>query len=137
MKTNEQILELNQRLHQAEEMGRADELDQLLGENFSIIHSDGAKVSRQEYLEQVAAAPLLAQRVEQPDVHLYGDNAVYTCITTVAPDNDGHPTRYWNMRLFHYQNGKWLCTAWQVTKLCTPSQAPFNGVQFAYASGAK
>ena len=68
----------------------------------------------------------LGRTADQPEVRLYGDCAVFTCVVTTTKNPDGSPGggRFWNTRLFVRQAGKWLCVAWQVT----PIGASISGV---------
>ena len=113
---------LNERILQAEEEGLKDEIASLLHKNFTIIRASGAKQDRQTFLDAVSSNTNRGRTTEQPDVRLYGDCAVFTCIVITTQNSDGtlNPGRFWNTRLFVREQKQWRCAAWQTTKINEP-----------------
>lgn len=113
---------VNQHILLAEEDGDQADLEPLLADGFSIIRASGVRQDRQAYLDAVTANAHRGRTADQPEVQLYGDCAVFTCIVTTTQNSDGtpNPGRFWNTRVFVREKGEWHCAAWQVTKITQP-----------------
>jgi hypothetical protein len=114
-----EIIELNARLLDAEEQGRAADIEPLLTKSFFIVRSSGQKLDRAAFLADVPNQCNRGRRAEQSEVNHAGSCATYTCIVTTAqnPDGSANPGRFWNTRLFVQEDGRWRCAAWQVTRI--------------------
>ncbi len=117
-----ELLALNERILQAEEMGLKDEIAPLLHKDFTIIRATGVKQDRQTFLDAVSSNANRGRTTEQPEVRLYGDCGVFTCIVMTMQNPDGSPNagRFWNTRLFVREQSQWRCAAWQTTKINQP-----------------
>ena len=115
-----EIADLNRRILQAEEAGKAEDLAPLLTEDFTIVRSTGQAADRQAYLDSVSGSANRGRSAAQLRVHRIDECIVFTCIVTTTRDPDGTPNhdRFWNTRLFVHEHGQWRCTAWQVMKIC-------------------
>ena len=110
---------LNAHILHAEEMGLKDKIAALLHKDFTIIRATGVKQDRQSFLDAVSSNANRGRTAEQPEVRLYGDCAVFTCIVITTQNSDGTPNagRFWNTRLFVREQSQWRCVAWQTTKI--------------------
>jgi uncharacterized protein DUF4440 len=115
----DELRALNERILKLEEAGSKIELDRLLHQDFTIIRGSGVKEDREAFLKAVPANAGRGRTADQPEVRLYGDCAVFTCVVTTTKNPDGSlgGGRFWNTRLFVRQAGEWLCVAWQVTPI--------------------
>ena len=114
-----EIVELNERILQAEEAGRKADLDPLLHKDFAIIRANGVKQGRKKFLEDVPNNSNLGRSAEPPEVRLYGECAVVTVrVTTLRkPDGTIVTRNFWNTRVFFREGIDWRCVAWQVTEI--------------------
>jgi len=115
-----EIMELNARILDAEEQDQAAEFEKHLTEDFFIVRSSGQKLDRPAFLADIPNQSHRGRQAWQPEVHLVGSCAIYTCMvtTTQNPDGTPNPGRFWNTRLFVQVDGQWRCEAWQVMKVC-------------------
>jgi len=76
---------------------------------------------RQAFLDAVPDNANRGRSTGEPNVYSVGKCAVYTVLVTTTQDPDGTPKpgRFWNTRLFIHEHGQWLCSAWQVMKICS------------------
>lgn len=120
MSDTDEIIELNVRMLNAEEQGRAADIEPLLAESFFIVRSSGQKLGRAAFLDDVPNQRNRGRRAAQPEVHQTESCIIYTCIVTTVQNPDGtpNPGRFWNTRLFIQEGGSWRCAAWQVLKIC-------------------
>lgn len=109
---------LNKQMLQAEEDGDAESLARLLTEDFTIIRASGARQDREAYLNAVGTNAHRGRTAEKPEVRLYGNFAVIIIRVTTTEKRDGALTvlRFWNTRVFIWQEEQWLCATWQVTE---------------------
>jgi hypothetical protein len=115
----DELRALNERILKLEEAGSKIKLDRLLHQDFTIIRGSGVKEDREAFRKAVPANAGRGRTADQPEVRLYGDCAVFTCVVTTTKNPDGSlgGGRFWNTRLFVRQAGEWLCVAWQVTPI--------------------
>jgi Domain of unknown function (DUF4440) len=117
--TIEELTNQNEFILQAEEQGHKADLAPLLTDEFIIIRATGVKQNRDDFLKAVPGNAGRGRTADQPEVHLYGDCAVFTCRVTTTRNPDGTPGggSFWNTRLFVRDPEGWRCAAWQVTKI--------------------
>jgi hypothetical protein len=115
----DEIVQLNDRILDAEERGAAGELAPLLADNFYIIRASGKRLDCEAYLADVPNQCNRGRRAERGEAYPVGNCALYTCIvtTTQNPDGAANPGQFWNSRLFVREDGQWRCAAWQVTAI--------------------
>lgn len=115
----DELKALNECILKLEEAGSKDELDRLLYQDFTIIRANGVRQDRQTFLNAVPTNASRGRSADQPEVRLYGDCAIFTCVVTTTKNPDGSPGggSFWNTRLFVRQAREWRCAAWQVTPI--------------------
>jgi len=103
---------------QAEEDGDSESLARLLTEDFTIIRAGGARQDREVFLGAVAANAHRGRTAEEPEIRLYRDCAVVIIRVTTSEKQDEALTvrRFWNTRVFIWQDDQWRCATWQVTE---------------------
>ncbi len=109
---------LNERILQAEEDGDAETLATLLTEDFTIIRAGGARQDREAYLNAVGTNAHRGRTAEEPEIGMYGNFAVVIIrVTTSEKQNEALTVRrFWNTRVFIWQEEQWRCATWQVTE---------------------
>ena len=112
------IVDLNQRMLQAEEAGPKDDLAKLLDGEFTIIRANGVKQDRQAFLDAVPDNAHRDRIAKEPEIHVYHDCAVVILRVTTSEHREGAlmVRHFWNMRVFLRREGDWRCAAWQVTE---------------------
>jgi oligoribonuclease len=114
------LIELNDLILQAEEAGRKEDIAPHLHKDFTLIRAKVTGEDREAFLNAVPTNASRGRKSDQPEVRLYGDRGVFTCLVTTRTNPDGTPNAglFWNTRLFIREQGQWRCAAWQVMKVC-------------------
>lgn len=116
-----EIMKLDQERDAAVIKGDVAELAEDSTPDYIIVTSDGVLNSKAQILDEFKSGRLKISSVNSTEtsVHVYGDSAVVTGISSIKGTQEGHDVsgklRY--MRVYVKQNGKWLAAATQHTRI--------------------
>lgn len=113
------LAETNESMLTAEEKGDRTALEKYLAPDFAIVRATDKTEDRATYLSAAPENKNRGRTASELEMRLQNDRAIFTCCVTTTHNPDGSPARgrFWNTRLFKWQNTRWLCTAWQVMRL--------------------
>lgn len=101
------------------------ELERLLAEDVTYVHSSGQAQSREELLADLASGALRYRSIEPTisRVRVYGDVSVVNGRASVRVETDGRPMEAMLVYTDVYvrRDGRWLLAAWQSTRVPPPA----------------
>jgi ketosteroid isomerase-like protein len=114
------VLRLEKEFSQAIVRNDAQAVGQFLAAEWTVLDPDGGIIDRARFLGSIESGTLTHEMMESEDtrVHLYGDTAIVTALTTTKGKFSGQPftTQERATDIFVKQDGQWQCVLSQLTR---------------------
>jgi ketosteroid isomerase-like protein len=114
------VLRLEKEFSQAIVNNDAAAVGQFLAGEWTILDPDGGIIDRARFLGMIESGALTHEMMDSEDtrVHVYGDTAIVTALTTSKGKFSGQPftTQERATDIFVKQDGQWQCVLSQLTR---------------------